>query len=149
MSGPVDACGDRAAHPQRDFPRNTASSMTVAWSRSASERKAAASAASWRDLRCRPGLDDCNAEMAPSRATVRNRVITDLSTPASAAASAWVICPESILTHKSYFCSAVRTLFCLRWPELIADSLQNQGQQPSHMPPEKAGNLSREVRRNT
>ena len=43
LGGPVDARGDRAVHPQRDFPRSTASSTacstTVAWSLSTSHAK--------------------------------------------------------------------------------------------------------------
>ena len=153
FGGPVDTGGDRAAHPQRDFPRSTASSTacstTVAWNRSTSARNTATSDTSAGGLRAQPGLDDRNAAKAPSRATARNRETTDRPTPASAAACARVIRPESIPTHKSYSCSAVRTLLGLRCTELTADSPQNQSQQPSHMRSEKTGNLSREVRHNT
>jgi hypothetical protein len=37
------------------------------------------------------GRDACNAEMAPSRAALRNVAIVVRSMPASAAASDWVI----------------------------------------------------------
>ena len=98
-------------------------------------RKAATSDTSAGDLRARPGRDDCKAAIALSRATARNREITDRSTPASAAASAWEICPESTLTHKSCFCSAERTPFGFLGTELTADSLQSQGQHPPPPPP--------------
>jgi hypothetical protein len=70
--------------------------------------KRATSPASAFDRAGLPGFDAANAAIAPSRATARNREITDRSTPASTAASAWEICPVSIRTHKSYFCSAVK-----------------------------------------
>jgi len=47
-----------------------------------------------------PGSDDANAEIAPSGATDRNRLIVVRSTPASAAASVWEICPDGNRTHK-------------------------------------------------
>ncbi|WP_419840647.1 hypothetical protein [Candidatus Poriferisodalis sp.] len=74
---------------------------------------------------------------------------TDRSTPASAAAWAWAACPASILTHKSYFCSAVSSLLGLRSCELISRGLLNKDRQPCPMLLEKTQDLSREVRRNT
>ena len=73
----------------------------------------------------RPGRDAPNAAIAPSRATARKREMTDRSTQASAAACAWVTSPASILTHKSYFCSALSSLFGLRSGELISRGLLN------------------------
>lgn len=99
FGGPVDTGGDRAAHPQRDFPRSTTSSTTAAWSRSTSARNTATSDTSAGSLRARPGLDDRNAAKAPSRATAPNQETTDRPTPASAAACARVIRPQSIPTH--------------------------------------------------
>ena len=61
------------------------------------------------------------AAIALSQATARKREITDRSTPASA----WVTCPVSILTHKSYYCSAESSLVDLRSGELISRGLLN------------------------
>ncbi|WP_420438073.1 hypothetical protein [Candidatus Poriferisodalis sp.] len=51
----------------------------------------------------------------------RYRPITDWSTPASA----WSACPASILTRKSYFCSAESSLFDLRSGESVSRGLLN------------------------
>jgi hypothetical protein len=91
-----------------------------------------------------PGRDACKAAIAPSRATWRSRAITVRSTPASAAAWAWVTWPVSIRTHKSYFCSAVRNRF-----GFLIDTglvLHGEGQQPSQMRSEDPRILLHEVR---
>src|SRR5690606_5355514 len=67
----------------------------------------------------------------------------------SAAASATEICPVSIRTHKSYFCSAVKNRFGLRAVVVIDDGLLRKGQQPCQMRSERNRDLSREVRCNT
>jgi hypothetical protein len=134
---------------QLDFPRNTASStawsITTAPRRSTSAWSLATSDASWADTLACPGRDACNAAIAPSLAIWRSRAMTVRSTPASAAACAWVTCPVSIRTHKSYFCSAVRNRFGL----LVTDTvvvLHGEGQQTSQMWSEDPRILSREVR---
>jgi hypothetical protein len=90
----------------------TASSMAcstiVACSRAFSACSRATSEAS-RASRGRPGRDACNAAMAPSRATLRNIMIVERSTPAWAAASRDVSSPVRIFNQLSYFCSAART----------------------------------------
>jgi hypothetical protein len=58
-----------------------------------------------------PGREVCNAAIAASLATARILMITPRSTPASAAAAAWVIWTHNRRTHQSYFCSAVKNRF--------------------------------------
>lgn len=67
-----------------------------------------------RASRGRPGHDACNAAMAPSRATLRNVMIVERSTPAWAAASLGVSSPVRIFNQISYFCSADKNRFARR-----------------------------------
>lgn len=67
-----------------------------------------------RASRGRPGHDACNAAMAPSRATLRNVMIVERSTPAWAAASLGVSSPMRIFNQISYFCSADKNRFARR-----------------------------------
>ena len=79
-----------------------------------SARRRASSERSARSALGRPGRDACNAAIAPSFATLRSVMIVVRSTPASAAAATVVICPLSIRSHRSYFCSADKKRFARR-----------------------------------
>src|SRR5580658_8180059 len=121
--------------------------MTTPPSRSTSARSLPSSDASCGDDLARPGRA-VNAAIAPSRAILRRCAMVVRSTPASAAASVWLIWPVSIRTHKSYFCSADKNRFALR-VEIIALVLLGEGQQPCQMRSETSRILSREVSGNT
>jgi hypothetical protein len=65
------------------------------------------------------------------------------STPASAAASVWETWPQSMRTHRSYFCSGDKNRFG-RLVEVMLVLLK-EGQRPCQMRSERTRILSREV----
>ena len=123
LGGAVNPSRDRAAQAQLAFPRRAANSIACSTitddNRMTSARSWASSVRSARFCFGLPGRDDCSAAIAPSRAALRNVMIVERSTPASAAASTVVSWPVSIRCHKSYFCSAVRNRFARRGSGMV------------------------------
>src|SRR5215207_3069466 len=150
LGGRVDSRRDRAAQPQAAFPRSAASSMAcstiVSCSRVISPVSLTISVCSARLCLGRPGRDACSAATAPSRAVLRNVMIVERSTPASAAAATVVICPVSIRCHRSYFCSAVRNRFARRGLD-TAGGPSYRTRTASQLWSESKRTLSRAVRR--
>jgi hypothetical protein len=121
----------------------------VACSRAFSARNRADSDSSAASAR-RPGLDACNAAIAPSLATLRTVMIVERSTPASNAAC-WVVSPPaSTFNQSSYFCSADKNRF--RFLDRTSGSDTSapfaHAQTPSQMRSDSQRISSREVRRN-
>src|SRR3954453_23609383 len=113
LRGRRHAPRDPATQSQRPFPSASIKRTPISFSASESlaiSARAAASSGSGPLLALTPGLDAANASNAPCRATWRNFMTVERSSPARSAAAAIVYSPRTKLNQICYFSLGERNL---------------------------------------